>query len=85
MADPTSPSPYSENKRFEPKTKVELEPPKNDLISLEELAAHDGTQIWPHYRTISIRAVIETLRPLAATFRHESGQASVRRDQGHHL
>jgi hypothetical protein len=47
MADPTSPSPYSENKRFEPKTKVELEAPKNDLISLEELAGHDGRQIWP--------------------------------------
>ncbi|KEF56006.1 uncharacterized protein A1O9_07586 [Exophiala aquamarina CBS 119918] len=43
MADPTSPSPYSENKRFEPKTKVELEPPKDDLMSLEQLAGHDGT------------------------------------------
>ena len=42
MADPTSPSPYSENKRFEPKVPVELQAPKNDLISLEELAQYDG-------------------------------------------
>ncbi|KIX04794.1 uncharacterized protein Z518_05665 [Rhinocladiella mackenziei CBS 650.93] len=43
MADPTSPSPYSEYKRFEPKQKVELNPPKNDLITLEELSQCDGT------------------------------------------
>lgn len=43
MADPTSPSPYSENKRFEPKVKVELDTPKQDVISLEELSQCDGT------------------------------------------
>lgn len=43
MADPTSPSPYSENKRFEPKVKVELAPPKQDVITLEELSQCDGT------------------------------------------
>lgn len=47
MADPTSPSPYSENKRFEPKQKVELEPPKDDLITYEELSQHDGMRILP--------------------------------------
>ncbi|KIW91159.1 uncharacterized protein Z519_08054 [Cladophialophora bantiana CBS 173.52] len=43
MTDPTSPSPYSENKKFEPKVPVELSPPKNDEISLEELSKCDGT------------------------------------------
>ncbi|KAJ9636665.1 hypothetical protein, variant [Exophiala oligosperma] len=43
MADPTSPSPYSENKKFEPKVKVELDPPKDTLITLEELSKCDGT------------------------------------------
>jgi predicted heme/steroid binding protein len=43
MSDPTSPSPYSENKRFEPKVPVDLSPPKQDEISLEELARNDGT------------------------------------------
>ncbi|KIW52541.1 hypothetical protein PV05_08171 [Exophiala xenobiotica] len=43
MTDPTSPSPYSENKRFEPKVKVELNPPKETLITLEELSKCDGT------------------------------------------
>ncbi|ETI21868.1 hypothetical protein G647_05937 [Cladophialophora carrionii CBS 160.54] len=43
MTDPTSPSPYSENKRFEPKVPVELSPPKDDEITLEELAQNDGT------------------------------------------
>ncbi|EXJ71358.1 uncharacterized protein A1O5_05165 [Cladophialophora psammophila CBS 110553] len=43
MTDPTSPSPYSENKKFEPKVPVELLPPKNDEISLEELSTCDGT------------------------------------------
>ncbi len=42
MADPTSPSPYSENKRFEPKVKVELNEPKSDLITYEELSQCDG-------------------------------------------
>ncbi|EHY55767.1 uncharacterized protein HMPREF1120_03891 [Exophiala dermatitidis NIH/UT8656] len=32
-----------ENKRFEPKTKVELDPPKDDPIPPEELAQCDGT------------------------------------------
>lgn len=27
---------------FAPKTQVDLDPPKEDLISLEELAKHDG-------------------------------------------
>ncbi|KIV78605.1 hypothetical protein, variant 1 [Exophiala sideris] len=43
MADPTSPSAYSENKRFEPKVKVELAPPKDEEITLEELSQCDGT------------------------------------------
>jgi len=43
MTDPTSPSPYSENKRFEPKVKVELDPPKETPITLEELSKCDGT------------------------------------------
>ncbi|KAJ4502981.1 hypothetical protein HRR83_009205 [Exophiala dermatitidis] len=43
MTDATSPSPYTENKRFEPKTKVELDPPKDDPIPPEELAQCDGT------------------------------------------
>ena len=43
MSDPTSPSPYSENKRFEPKQKVELDPPKDDLITIEELSQCNGT------------------------------------------
>jgi hypothetical protein len=42
--DPTSPSPYSENKRFEPKVPIELNEPKNDSISLEDLSQHDGTR-----------------------------------------
>ena len=45
MADPTSPSPYSENKRFEPKVPVELNEPKSDEITLEELAKNDGTSL----------------------------------------
>ncbi|KAJ9607588.1 hypothetical protein H2200_007666 [Cladophialophora chaetospira] len=43
MSDPTSPSPYSENKRFEPKVPIELNEPKRDEITLEELAQNDGT------------------------------------------
>jgi len=43
MSDATSPSPYSENKRFEPKVPVELNEPKRDEITLEELAQNDGT------------------------------------------
>jgi hypothetical protein len=29
--------------KFEPKTQVELNPPKDDLISIEDLALCDGT------------------------------------------
>lgn len=47
MADPTSPSPYSENKKFEPKVKVELDPPKDTLITLEELSKCDGKAATP--------------------------------------
>ncbi len=49
MADPTSPSPYSENKRFEPKVKVELNPPKDGLISLEELSLCDGMSLQQRF------------------------------------
>lgn len=48
MADPTSPSPYSENKRFEPKVPVELNPPKSDLISVEELSQCNGMRPTAH-------------------------------------
>jgi hypothetical protein len=47
MADPTSPSPYSENKRFEPKVPIELQAPKSDEISLEELAKNNG--MWERH------------------------------------
>ncbi|KAK5305582.1 hypothetical protein LTR99_003126 [Exophiala xenobiotica] len=43
MTDPTSPSSYSENKRFEPKVKIELAEPKDTPITLEELSKCDGT------------------------------------------
>ncbi|KAI1616017.1 cytochrome b5-like heme/steroid binding domain-containing protein [Exophiala viscosa] len=43
MADPTSPSAYSENKRFEPKVKVELAEPSDKEITLEELSQCDGS------------------------------------------
>jgi hypothetical protein len=42
MADPTTPSPYSENKRFEPKVPVDLNKPVEDLITVEELSQCDG-------------------------------------------
>lgn len=51
MADPTSPSPYSENKKFEPKVKVELNPPRDTLITLEELSKCDGKDNTPQYRS----------------------------------
>lgn len=47
MADPTSPSPYSENKKFEPKIPVELNEPKSDEITLEELSRNDGKATTP--------------------------------------
>lgn len=34
----------SEPKRFEPKVPVQLDPPKDDLITAEELAQADGTK-----------------------------------------
>jgi hypothetical protein len=34
-----------EKKRFEPKVPVELDPPKDDPISLEELAKCDGMSL----------------------------------------
>jgi len=43
--DPTSPMPHDENpmeKRFQPKQKVELDPPKEDAISEDYLAECDG-------------------------------------------
>ena len=43
MADPLlSPRPHTEEKRFEPKQKVELSEPKNDPYTYEELAECDG-------------------------------------------
>ena len=43
MADPLlSPRPHTEEKRFEPKQKVELSEPKDDPITYEELAQCDG-------------------------------------------
>lgn len=93
MADPTSPSPYSENKRFEPKTKVELQAPKDDLISVEELAAHDGrgpsgsallcSALLPRREEIPRLRHMEI--DISSNCRLESGQTSIRRDQGHHL
>lgn len=47
MADPTSPSPYSENKKFEPKVPVELNAPKTDEITLDELSKNDGKATPP--------------------------------------
>ena len=43
----TSPMPYNENenpmdKQFAPKKPVELAPPKEDLVTQEQLAAADG-------------------------------------------
>lgn len=38
--------------RFEPKTKVELDPPKDDLISPEHLAKCNGTNGYPCYVAI---------------------------------
>ena len=58
MADPTSPSPYSENKRFEPKVPVELNEPKSDEITLEELAKNDGT---------SLAMIVEESYPMAGS------------------
>jgi hypothetical protein len=37
-----------ESKRFAPKVAVQLDPPKDDLISQEELAKCDGTYFTPH-------------------------------------
>jgi hypothetical protein len=31
---------------FEPKTKIELDPPKDDIISLDYLSKCDGTLFW---------------------------------------
>jgi hypothetical protein len=43
MSDPTSPMQHeSEPKSFAPKTPVDLAPPKDDLITYEELAKCDG-------------------------------------------
>ncbi len=43
MSDPLlSPRPHTEEKRFEPKQKVELSEPKNDPYTYEELAQCDG-------------------------------------------
>jgi hypothetical protein len=36
-----------ESKRFEPKVAVQLDPPKDDLISVEELAKCDGMRVYP--------------------------------------
>ncbi|KAJ5882128.1 uncharacterized protein N7529_000800 [Penicillium soppii] len=46
-----------EKKRFEPKVPVELDPPKDDPISLEELAKCDGTD--PNRPTlVAIKGVV---------------------------
>lgn len=43
MSDPLlSPRPHTEEKRFEPKQKVELQEPKDDLFTYEQLAECDG-------------------------------------------
>ena len=43
MTDPLlSPRPHTEEKRFEPKTKVELLEPRDDPMTIEELSQCDG-------------------------------------------
>jgi hypothetical protein len=44
MTEPTSPREHSASteKTFAPKTKVDLAPPKDDLITYDELAQCDG-------------------------------------------
>jgi hypothetical protein len=43
MADPLlSPRAHTEDKRFEPKQKVELSEPKDDAYTYEQLAECDG-------------------------------------------
>lgn len=62
MTDPTSPSPYSENKRFEPKVKVELDPPKETPITLEELSKCDGRHTELHQRCACDKIMLLKLR-----------------------
>ena len=40
-----------ESKRFEPKVAVQLDPPKDDPISVEELAKCDGTRVYISMKT----------------------------------
>lgn len=49
MSDPTSPREHnaSAEKTFAPKTKVDLQPPKDDPITYDELAQCDGTKQPP--------------------------------------
>ncbi len=76
MADPTTPSPYSENKRFEPKNPVELNVPKDDVISVEELSKCDGMEKagFRHHRIDARSLRHERLTDAhGMTNRHESG------------
>ena len=46
----------SETKRFEPKQPVQLDPPKDDPISVEELSKCDGMSCLDHKLELPSRA-----------------------------
>ena len=85
MADPLiSPRPHLETRKsFIPKQPVELAEPKNDPITYEELAQHDG-ELHIHAALAALLDKSSSTKMLI-DHRHQRRQTSPRRHQGHRL